>query len=66
MANIAKPTTLNVIWAATGTKIDPGVTKTNIGWVVQLPPYEYQNWVDNRQDQAIAHINQHGIPDRVA
>ncbi len=63
MANIAKPTTLNVIWAATGTKIDPGVTKTNIGWVVQLPPYEYQNWVDNRQDQAIAHINQHGIPE---
>lgn len=63
MANIAKPTTLNIIWASTGTKVDPGVTKTNIGWVVQLPPYEYQNWVDNRQDVAIAHFNQHGIPE---
>lgn len=63
MANIPKPTNLNVIWASTGTKVDPGVTKTNIGWVVQLPPYEYQNWAMNRQDTAIAHFNQHGIPE---
>lgn len=63
MANIAKPTNLNIIWAAGGTKVDPGVTKTNIGWVVQLPPYEYQNWAMNRSDTAIAHFNQHGIPE---
>ena len=63
MANIAKPTTLNTIWASTGTRVDPGITKTNIGWVVQLPPYEYQNWAMNRQDTAIAHINQHGVPE---
>jgi hypothetical protein len=63
MANISKPTTLNQIWAATGTKIDPGTIKTSIGWVVQLPPYEYQNWAMNRQDTAIAHFNQHGIPE---
>lgn len=63
MPNIAKPSNLNIIWAAGGTKVDPGTSKTNIGWVVQLPPYEYQNWVDNRQDTAIAHINQHGIPE---
>lgn len=63
MANIAKPTNLNQIWAATGTKIDPGATKTSIGWVVQLPPYEYQNWAMNRADTAIAHFNQHGIPE---
>jgi hypothetical protein len=63
MANIPKPTNLNTIWASTGTRVDPGVTKTNIGWVVQLPPYEYQNWAMNRSDTAIAHINQHGIPE---
>lgn len=63
MANISKPTTLNTIWASTGTKVDPGITKTNIGWVVQLPPYEYQNWAMNRQDTAIAHFNQHGVPE---
>lgn len=63
MANITKPTGLSNIWAGGGTKIDPGTSKVNIGWVVQLPPYEYQNWVDNRQDQAIAHISQHGVPE---
>ena len=63
MPNITKPSNLSAIWAAGGTKIDPGNTKYNIGWVVQLPPYEYQNWVENRQDQAIAHISQHGIPE---
>ena len=63
MANIPKPTNLNQIWAATGTKVDPGTIKTSIGWVVQLPPYEYQNWAMNRSDTAIAHFNQHGIPE---
>ena len=63
MANITKPLGLSNIWANGGTKIDPGAAKVNIGWVVQLPPYEYQNWVDNRQDQALAHISQHGIPE---
>lgn len=63
MANITKPIGLSNIWANGGTKIDPGASKVNIGWVVQLPPYEYQNWVDNRQDHAIAHISQHGVPE---
>lgn len=63
MPNITKPTGLNNIWAEGGTKIDPGNSKINIGWVVQLPPYEYQNWIDNKQDRAIAHINQHGVPE---
>lgn len=63
MANITKPTGLSTIWAAGGTKINPGTSKVNIGWVVQLPPYEYQNWIDNRQDQAIAHFSQHGVPE---
>jgi hypothetical protein len=63
MANITKPLGLSNIWASGGTKIDPGTSKVVIGWVVQLPPYEYQNWIDNRQDQALAHISQHGIPE---
>lgn len=63
MPNITKPVGLNTIWAEGGTKIDPGTSKYNIGWVVQLPPYEYQNYIDNRQDRALAHFNQHGIPE---
>lgn len=63
MANIIKPTGINQLWAAGGTKVNPGLLKSNIGWVVELPPYQYQNWIDNRQDTIIAHINQHGIPE---
>lgn len=63
MANISKPAGLQNIWANGGTRIDPGQSKTNIGWVVQLPPYEYQNWVDWRQDTFNAHVSQHGIPE---
>lgn len=63
MPNIVKPAGINQLWAAGGTKVDPGLQKLNIGWVVELPPYQYQNWLDNRQDTFIAHINQHGIPE---
>lgn len=63
MANIVKPSGINQLWASGGTKVDPGLVKSNIGWVVELPPYQYQNWLDNRQDTFIAHINQHGIPE---
>lgn len=63
MPNIIKPSGVNQLWAAGGTKVDPGLSKINIGWVVELPPYQYQNWLDNRQDTFIAHINQHGIPE---
>ena len=63
MPNIVKPSGINQLWAAGGTKVAPSLSKTNIGWVVELPPYQYQNWLDNRQDTFIAHINQHGIPE---
>jgi stringent starvation protein B len=63
MANIQKPSGLNQLWAASGTRVDPGIQKIGIGWIVELPPFQYQNWIDNRQDTAIAHINQHGIPE---
>ena len=63
MANILKPSGVNNIWAATGTKTDPGVAKANTGWVVELPPYQTANWIEFRQDSFIAHVNQHGIPE---
>ncbi|MNE05772.1 hypothetical protein D3C80_983440 [compost metagenome] len=63
MPNIQKPAGLNTIWANGGTRVDPGLAKTNIGWVVQLPPYEQANWIEWRQDTFNAHVNQHGIPE---
>lgn len=63
MANLLKPAGINTIWSSTGTRADPGEAKTNTGWVVELPPYQTGNWIEWKQDSAIAHINQHGIPE---
>lgn len=63
MASMVKPAGVNNIWAITGTKTDPGSTKANTGWVVELPPYQTANWIEFRQDSFIAHSNQHGVPE---
>lgn len=63
MANLLKPSGINIIWALTGTKTDPGASKSGTGWVVELPPYQTANWIEFKQDSWIAHANQHGIPE---
>lgn len=62
MAEILKPTNLSLTWASGGDILDPGTTKYATGWQVEIPPRQWFNYLDNRQDEAIAHINQHGIP----
>lgn len=52
----------NSVWAATGTRLTPDPAKISQGWVVEIPPHEYENWSQNRQDALLAHINQVGIP----
>lgn len=52
----------NNVWAATGTKLTPDNAKISQGWIVEIPPHEYENWSQNRQDALLAHINQVGIP----
>ena len=52
----------NSVWAATGSKLTPDNAKISQGWVVEIPPHEYENWVQSRQDQLLAHVNQVGIP----
>lgn len=61
MAVISKPADINKIWAVSGDIIAPADTKINTGWEVEIPPRQYFNYIDNKQDQAIAHINQFGI-----
>lgn len=61
MAEILKPDGLNTRWAQGGDILDPGNTKYAQGWEVEIPPRQWFNFLDNRQDEAIAHINQHGI-----
>lgn len=62
MTAISKPTDINKIWASLGDVIAPSDTKINNGWAVEIPPRQYFNYIDNKQDQAIAHMNQYGIP----
>jgi len=61
MPQISKPNTLNKIWANGGDRATPLDNKINTGWQIEIPPRQWFNWLDHRQDQAIAHINQHGI-----
>ena len=62
MPLINKPVDINKIWSAGGDVVKPSDTKISTGWEVEVPPRQWFNWLDNRQDTAIAHINQHGIP----
>ena len=61
MAEFSLPTDLNLQWASSGDILKPSDTKVQQGWQPEIPARQHFNWLDNRQDQAIAHIAQHGI-----
>lgn len=61
MALITKPN-YSQIWASGGDKVEPTDLKKQQGWTVEAPPFQFENWIQNRQDQMLAHINQRGIP----
>ena len=61
MSEFLKPDNLNVVWASGGDRLYPGDTKYASGWGVEIPPRQYFNEIDYKQDQMLAHINQHGI-----
>lgn len=60
MATFSKPQ-FNSVWATSGAKVAPDAAKINLGWVVEIPPHELDNWIRNRQDALLAHINQMGV-----
>lgn len=62
MAVFTKPDKINIVWASAGDKIYPGDAKALLGWEVEIPPRQFFNSLDNKQDQFIAHSNQYGIP----
>ena len=61
MTLITKPD-FTYVWASGGAVVAPNDTKKQQGWVAEAPPFQYDNWLQNRQDQMLAHINQRGIP----
>lgn len=49
------------MWASGGAIVAPSNVKIQTGWTAEVPPFQWENWSQNRQDQAIAHIFQKGI-----
>lgn len=60
MADISKPD-YTYLWSSGGIKVSPSNSKIQTGWTAEVPPYQWENWSQYRQDQAIAHILQHGL-----
>lgn len=61
MAEINKPSKINLLWSSAGDILDPGDTKYQQGWDVEIPPRQWENYIQNKQDTFNAHVNQHGI-----
>ena len=62
MALIDRPD-YTVKWAESGNKLQPTSEKIELGHVVEKPPYELANWIENKQDNGIAYLMQEGISD---
>lgn len=62
MATIVKPIyTQQNIWGSEGAKTLPPEAKIKVGWGQEMMPAEYENWVQNRQDHALAYLYQFGL-----
>lgn len=57
---ISKPD-FQYVWASGGAIVAPSNVKIQTGWTAEVPPFQWENWSQNRQDQAIAHVLQKGI-----
>lgn len=64
MTDYAKPPKLDKIWASVGDKTPaPDDAKIATGFIVEIPLIEQFNYLEWKQDAALAHINQRGIPE---
>ncbi len=60
MALIVKPD-ISKIWAASGSTAAPPDAKIASGWGYEMMPFEWENYLQNRTDTTLNHINQRGI-----
>lgn len=60
MAEITKPN-MAQLWASGGAIIAPASAKISLGWTAEIPPHQWENWIQNRQDRAIGYLFQRGI-----
>ena len=62
MVDIVKPD-ISSVWAEAGAVIAPSNEKIKLGWTSEVPPHQYENFVQNRQDEMLAYLNQKGVPE---
>jgi microcystin-dependent protein len=62
MALVARPD-FSVMWAESGARQSPTTAKIGTGWVAEIPPYQWENAVQYRQDQGIKYLMQRGVPE---
>lgn len=48
-------------WASGGSIVAPSDVKIQTGWTAEVPPFQWENFSQNRQDNAILHLFQKGI-----
>ena len=62
MVDIIRPN-FGTVWAASGEKLSPTEIKIQGGWIQEMMPYQYQNFLQNRVDNAITYLLQKGVPE---
>ncbi len=56
-----KPSTINSLWATSGTRVVPPSSKRSLGWIAEKPPYQYFNDILYKLGQANAYLNSRGV-----
>lgn len=60
MAEISRPD-FTYQWSSGGSIVAPSNVKIQTGWTAEVPPFQWENWAQNRQDNALVHLFQKGI-----
>ena len=60
MVDFTKPV-YGSIWANEGEKLSPDQSKIAMGWIQEMMPYQYENYLQNRTDVALSYLLQKGI-----
>jgi hypothetical protein len=61
MANEVSKPDFSYQWSSGGSIVAPSNVKIQTGWTAEVPPFQWENWSQNRQDNAILHLFQKGI-----
>ena len=62
MTDLARPE-YGTPWASEGEIVAPTQGKVELGWVQEMMPFQWENYLQNRQDSAITYLLQKGIPE---